>query len=283
MSSEIEIVRTVRELRQKVSEWRRLGCSIGLIPTMGALHNGHFSLIKKSLKTTDKTVTSLFLNPKQFGANEDLSTYPRNEVADIAALNSRGVHLLFAPSSKEMYSRQFITKIAVPGIGDVLEGASRPDFFTGVATVVAKLLIQTLPDRAFFGEKDLQQLHVIKRMVVDLNIPVKIIGCPTIRESDGLALSSRNAYLSASERINAAALFKALNQVSQRVLHGGLIEQIIAEAKVDLLNSGFSEVDYLTVCRSDNFKELSVLTQPAYVLGAAWIGETRLIDNIKVM
>ena len=282
MSSKIEIVSTVEELRRKISSWRKKGFSVGLVPTMGALHEGHFSLVKKSINTTDKTITTLFVNPKQFGANEDLTIYPRDEVGDVAALDAKGVHLVFAPSLKEMYSADFVTEISVPGIGDAMEGVFRPGFFTGVATVVAKLLIQILPDRAFFGEKDLQQLYVIKRMVTDLNIPVEIVGCPTIRESDGLALSSRNIYLSASERTNAVSLYKVLNEISHGILNGDHINESVAEAKSKLLNSGFFKVDYLTVCGTKNFMELNFLKEPAYVLGAAWIGETRLIDNIKI-
>jgi len=282
MASKIEIARTVAELRRKILQWRKKGFSIGLVPTMGALHDGHFSLVKKSIETTDKTITSLFLNPKQFGANEDLTVYPRDEIGDVAALDARGVDLLFAPSVEEIYKVNFSTKVSVSGIGDVLEGVCRPSFFTGVATIVAKLLIQTLPDQAFFGEKDLQQLHVIKRMVMDLNIPVEIVGCPTIRESDGLALSSRNVYLSASERENSVSLYKVLNEISHTVLNGDPIKNSISKAKTKLLNSGFSKVDYLIVCNSENFLELNILSEQAYVVGAAWIGGTRLIDNIKI-
>jgi pantoate--beta-alanine ligase len=249
---------------------------------MGALHDGHFSLVEKSIDTTDKTITTLFLNPKQFAANEDLAIYPRDEIGDADALETRGVDLLFAPSVEEVYSVDFSTEISVPGIGDVLEGAFRPGFFTGVATVVAKLLIQTLPDRVFFGEKDIQQIYVIKRMVTDLNIPVEIVGCPTIREPDGLALSSRNTYLSRSERTKAVALYNILNEISNSVIKGETVNGTVEEAKIKLLNAGFSKVDYLTVYGSYNFIELNKLNYPAYVLGAAWIGKTRLIDNIKI-
>jgi pantoate--beta-alanine ligase len=278
----IEIVRTISGLRRKVSSWRKNGLSIGLVPTMGALHGGHFSLVKQSINTTDKTITTLFVNPKQFGPNEDLTFYPRDEASDVEALDALGVDLLFAPSLAEVYPVDFATEISVPGIGDVMEGAFRPGFFIGVATVVAKLLIQSLPDRAFFGEKDLQQLYVIRKMVTDLDIAVEIVGCPIIRESDGLALSSRNIYLSADERICATELYRVLNQISQRALNGKQISILIKDAKKRLLNSGFSKVDYLAVCNTQNFKEMACLTKPAHVLGAAWVGKTRLIDNIQI-
>jgi pantoate--beta-alanine ligase len=282
MLSQIKIVRTISELRRKISSWRKNSLSIGLVPTMGALHDGHFSLVKQSINTTDKTIATLFVNPKQFGPNEDLSIYPRDEAGDAEALNALGVDLLFAPSLKEVYPVNFATEISVPGIGDVMEGVFRPGFFIGVATLVAKLLIQSLPDRAFFGEKDLQQLHVIRKMVADLDIPVEIIGCPIIREPDGLALSSRNVYLSEDERIHAANLYRVLNEISQRALNGKQISILVKDGEKKLLNSGFSKVDYLVVCNTQTFKEVDCLTKPAYILGAAWVGETRLIDNIQI-
>jgi pantoate--beta-alanine ligase len=282
MSIHIEIVRTISELRSKVSSWRKNGFSIGLVPTMGALHDGHFSLVKHSINTTDKTITTLFVNPKQFGLNEDLTIYPRDEAGDAEALDALGFDLLFTPSLMEMYPIDFATEISVPGIGDVMEGAFRPGFFIGVVTVVAKLLIQSLPDRAFFGEKDLQQLYIIRKMVTDLDIPVEIVGCPIIRESDGLALSSRNVYLSADERLYATELYKVLNEISQRALNGKQISILVKDAKTRLLNSGFLKVDYLSVCNTQNFQQMDYLVKPAYVLGAAWAGETRLIDNIQI-
>jgi pantoate--beta-alanine ligase len=282
MSVQIKIVRTISELRSKVSFWRENGFSIGLVPTMGALHDGHFSLVKHSKSTTDKTITTLFVNPKQFGPNEDLTIYPRDETCDVEALDALGVDLLFAPSLAEVYPVDFATEISVPGIGDVMEGAFRPGFFIGVATIVAKLLIQSLPDRAFFGEKDLQQLYIIRKMVTDLDIPVEIVGCPIIRESDGLALSSRNVYLSADERLYATELYKVLYEISQSALNGKQISILIKDAKTRLLNSGFSKVDYLSVCNTQNFEEVDYLVKPAHVLGAAWVGETRLIDNIQI-
>ena len=282
MPSKIKIVRTVDKLRRKISSWRKKGFSIGLVPTMGALHDGHLSLVQRSLGSTDKTITTLFVNPKQFGPKEDLTTYPRDEVADISALDSQGVDMIFIPKLDEMYSADFKTEISVLEVGEIMEGFCRPGFFRGVATVVAKLLIQSMPDKAFFGEKDLQQLYVIKQMVKDLNIPVEIFGCPIIREPDGLALSSRNVYLNKSERVRAVELYKTLDQIGKKILKGGQIFSTIQEGKKSLLKSGFSKVDYISVCESENLTEIKYFQNPAFVLGAAWIGKTRLIDNIKI-
>jgi pantoate--beta-alanine ligase len=282
MSSKIQIVRTISDLRSKISYWRKNRLSIGLVPTMGALHDGHFSLVKRSINTTDKTVVTLFVNPKQFGQNDDLTIYPRDEVGDIAALDAQGVDLLFIPSLEEMYPTDFATEISVPVIGDVMEGVFRPGFFVGVATVVAKLLIQSLPDKAFFGEKDLQQLYVIKKMVIDLDMPVEIIGCPIIRELDGLAFSSRNVYLSADERARAVELYKVLNEIAESVMNGEQIPILVEKAEKRLIGSGFTKIDYLAVCNTHNFKEIDYLEGPTYALGAVWLGETRLIDNIQI-
>lgn len=280
MANKIIIVRTIAELRRHIATWRADGLSVGLVPTMGALHDGHFSLVEQSIKTTDRTVTTLFVNPKQFGPHEDLDVYPRDEAADVAALAEKGVHMLFAPSLDEMYAEESVTAISVPGIGDVLEGAFRPGFFTGVATVVAKLLIQALPDRAFFGEKDYQQLRVITRMTEDLDIPVEIVGCPIVREEDGLALSSRNAYLSPEERKNAPALGQALQKVKDELAAGTSITATVEAAKASLLNGGFTKVDYIAVCDRNSLEELETPTKEARILGAAWLGKTRLIDNL---
>ena len=282
MSKDIEIVRTVADLRQRLAAWRQEDRTIGLVPTMGALHDGHFSLVEKSTATTDRTITTLFVNPKQFGPTEDLDVYPRNEDADAAALAERGVDLLFAPALDEMYPEGSVTAVAVPGIGDVLEGAHRPGFFTGVATVVTKLLIQSLPDKAFFGEKDFQQLAVIKRMVLDLDIPVEIIGCPIVRESDGLAMSSRNAYLNAEERASATGLHAALADIAAQIIEGGPVTDAIRAAKNQLLNRGFTKVDYLAVCDPESLEALNSVSGGARILGAAWLGKTRLIDNLAV-
>jgi pantoate--beta-alanine ligase len=282
MSNNIIILRTVAELREKIYVWRKEGYSIGLVPTMGALHEGHFSLVEQSKMLTDRTITTLFVNPKQFGSNEDIDFYPRDERADAAALEARDVDILFAPFADEMYGAEFGTTISVLDIGDHLEGAYRPGFFVGVATVVAKLLIQSLPDKAFFGEKDFQQLCVIKRMVIDLDIPVEIVNCPTIRQIDGLALSSRNVYLSELQLENAPALYRGLKGVSSSILSGIPICVAVKIAKEELLSAGFDKVDYMSVCDVKNLAQLESTSNEARVFGAAWMGNTRLIDNVEI-
>ncbi|MDP7100938.1 MAG: pantoate--beta-alanine ligase [Rhodospirillales bacterium] len=282
MSNDIEIVRTVADLRQRLTAWRQDGLTVGLVPTMGALHDGHFSLVEQAVQSNDRTITSLFVNPKQFGSTEDLDVYPRDEATDVAALAARGVDLLFAPNVEEMYPDSAVTAITVPGIGDVLEGAFRPGFFTGVATVVAKLLIQSLPDRAYFGEKDYQQLCVIKRLTKDLDLPIDIAGCPIVREPDGLALSSRNAYLNAGERQAAPALHQTLVSTGDALAKGAAVAASVSTATTELLNAGFTKVDYIAVCDPASLEELEKVSGQARLLAAAWLGKTRLIDNIAI-
>ena len=282
MSKDIEIVRTVADLRQRLTAWRQDGLTVGLVPTMGALHDGHFSLVEQAVQSNDRTITSLFINPKQFGSTEDLDVYPRDEATDVAALAARGVDLLFAPNVEEMYPDSAVTAITVPGIGDVLEGAFRPGFFTGVATVVAKLLIQSLPDRAYFGEKDYQQLCVIKRLTKDLDLPIDITGCPIVREPDGLALSSRNAYLNAGERQAAPALHQTLVSTGDALAKGAAVAASVSTATTELLNAGFTKVDYIAVCDPASLEELEKVSGQARLLAAAWLGKTRLIDNIAI-
>ena len=282
MSKDIEIVRTVADLRQRLTAWRQDGLTVGLVPTMGALHDGHFSLVEQAVQSNDRTITSLFVNPKQFGSTEDLDVYPRDEATDGAALAARGVDLLFAPNVEEMYPDSAVTAITVPGIGDVLEGAFRPGFFTGVATVVAKLLIQSLPDRAYFGEKDYQQLCVIKRLTKDLDLPIDIAGCPIVREPDGLALSSRNAYLNAGERQAAPALHQTLVSTGDALAKGAAVAASVSAATAELLKAGFTKVDYIAVCDQASLEELEKVSGQARLLAAAWLGKTRLIDNIAI-
>ncbi len=282
MSKDIEIVRTVADLRQRLMAWRQDGLTVGLVPTMGALHDGHFSLVEQAVQSNDRTITSLFVNPKQFGSTEDLDVYPRDEATDVAALAARGVDLLFAPNVEEMYPDSAVTAITVPGIGDVLEGAFRPGFFTGVATVVAKLLIQSLPDRAYFGEKDYQQLCVIKRLTKDLDLPIDIAGCPIVREPDGLALSSRNAYLNAGERQAAPALHQTLVSSGDALAKGAAVAASVSAATAELLKAGFTKVDYIAVCDPASLEELEKVSGQARLLAAAWLGKTRLIDNIAI-
>ena len=282
MKQNLTTVRTVAELRQGIGEWRRAGLSVGLVPTMGALDEGHFSLVDRSVAENDRTCVSLFVNPKQFSPTEDFDLYPRNEAVDAQALQGRGANILFAPAVEEMYPADAATSVSVPGLGDVLEGEFRDGFFTGVATVVSKLLIQSMADRAYFGDKDYQQLRVIRRLTADLNIPVQIIGCPIIREEDGLALSSRNAYLTTEERAIAPALHAVLLKMVAAIQSGADSASTVQDGTQHLLSVGFMRVDYLAVVDPETLLPLSSATGPCRVLGAAWLGKTRLIDNVGV-
>lgn len=278
----LETVRTVADLRRIIHDWRAEGETVALIPTMGALHAGHLSLVRRGLASASRTCVTLFINPTQFAPHEDFDTYPRDELGDAAKLEEVGTHLLFAPSRQEMYPEGDTTRVSVGGIGDILEGEYRPGFFAGVATVVTKLLMQALPDIAIFGEKDYQQLQVIKRLVRDLHIPVKIGCAKTVREPDGLALSSRNAYLSCDERAMASDLYWTLNAVADHVANG---KNPDAEAKrgiETLLEAGFARVDYLTVRDAATLEPWSDPRRPGRVLAAAWLGTTRLIDNVPI-
>ncbi|MCF3627575.1 pantoate--beta-alanine ligase [Thalassospiraceae bacterium LMO-SO8] len=281
-ASPLDTVRTIDDLRARVTAWRADGLRIGLVPTMGALHAGHVSLVKNSVASCDKTVVTLFVNPTQFGPKEDFSVYPRDEARDAALVAAEGADLLFAPGVEEVYPGGHSTKVHVGGLGDVLEGEHRPGFFTGVATVVTKLLLQALPDEAFFGEKDYQQLQVIKKLIRDLDIPVTATGVQTVREADGLALSSRNAYLTPAERATAPVLHGTLAQVAEQVGRGEDPRVQEAWAKEQLERAGFWQVDYVTVRDAATLDEVPDASRPARVLAAAWLGKARLIDNVAV-
>jgi pantoate--beta-alanine ligase len=278
----MKVVRTIAELRSCVNSWRKKGESVGLVPTMGGLHNGHLSLVKHSKLHADRTITSLFVNPSQFAPHEDFITYPRKERADREILEASGNDLLFAPNISEIYPDGYLTRIDVQGLSQILEGSSRPDFFTGVATVVTKLLLQALPDIAIFGEKDFQQLCLIQTMVRDLNIPVEIIGAKTIRDEDGLAMSSRNLYLTAKERKIAPLLYKVISQVAKNVRNGDQPINQRSWAEAELTKAGFSEVDYVVVRDAQTLDPVDNASRPARVLAAAYLGCTRLIDNVAV-
>lgn len=281
----IPIVRTTDTLHEVLRGWRRVGLTISLVPTMGALHAGHLDLVRRAMQLADRTCVTLFVNPTQFGPNEDFAVYPRDESGDAAKLSDIGAHLLFAPTPDVMYPAGALTRVSVPELGDLLEGSFRPGFFTGVATVVSKLLLQTLPDVAVFGEKDFQQLQVIRRMVADLFIPVRIEGAPTVREADGLALSSRNAYLTAEERKIAPRLNAVLREVAAKAAATGnadFAEAAAARARDAVLAAGFATVDYLTVRDAETLQPWSGAERPGRVLAAAWLGRTRLIDNVAV-
>ena len=284
MTKPLPIIDTVPALRQQVNIWRSQGYTIALVPTMGGLHEGHLSLVDLALKHSDRVIVSIFVNPTQFAANEDFSTYPRDIKTDKKLLQQRGAHLIYQPLSSEMYAENETTRIIVGKVAQGLCGASRPHFFEGVATVVCKLLCQASPDVAIFGEKDYQQLLVIQTMVRDLSIPTKIIGGRLIREADGLAMSSRNAYLSKSERKKAPLLYKALQQVVDIVEKGHSVTQSIKAAKSQLTNQGFV-VDYLELRDADTLELVDKNIRPdarLRIFAAATLGKTRLIDNLAI-
>lgn len=278
----INTARTVADLRARAATWRQDGLRIALVPTMGSLHEGHLSLIRLALGEADRVCVSLFVNPTQFGPNEDFERYPRDEGADAAMIAAAGAHLLFAPAAEAVYPPGHLTRVQVPVLGDDLEGAFRPGFFTGVATVVAKLLLMALPDVAVFGAKDYQQVQVIRRMVADLDIPVRIVGAETVREADGLALSSRNAYLSAEERRIAPALYAAITAAAGAVAAGADPSDAEATGERTLLAAGFGKVDYLAVRDAETLQPWTDRRRPGRVLAAAWLGRTRLIDNVPI-
>jgi len=282
-TSALPVARTIAALRETVSGWRRQGFTVGFVPTMGALHDGHLSLVREAVQRTDRVVASVFVNPTQFAAHEDLGTYPRQESEDAALLAGAGCHLMYAPTVGEMYPEGATTRIEVGGPAEGLEGAFRPQMFGGVALVVAKLFNQVQPDVAVFGEKDWQQLMVVRRMVRDLDLPVEIVGLPTARDGHGLALSSRNAYLSASELATARRLNGVLAEAGIRAAAGEPVAAVEAWAADALLAAGFDSVDYVAIRRADDLSPFDrAADAPARILAAARIGRTRLIDNMAI-
>ena len=273
------LVRTIQDLRKRLAAWRKAGESVALVPTMGALHEGHLSLVTLAKSKADRVVVSIFVNPIQFGPREDFGTYPRDEAGDLKKLGDAGVDLVFAPEAAEMYPEGFKTLIKIGDLTEGLCGAARPNHFDGVATVVAKLLMQCGPDIAIFGEKDYQQLLVVKQLVRDLNIPVEIVGAPIVREADGLALSSRNVYLSPEQRKIAPLLHQTISGVAADLAQGRGCDDALVAARFKLDAAGF-RVDYVAVRDPDTLKPLSGLVKRARVLAAAYLGKTRLIDNV---
>lgn len=269
-------------LRAAIDALKSDGKPLVLVPTMGALHDGHMALVEEARRHGRHVVVSIFVNPKQFGPNEDLAAYPRREAKDAQMLSAAGVDILWMPTVDVMYPTGFATNISVSGVSDGLDGAARPGHFDGVATVVTKLFNQVRPDVAIFGEKDYQQLAVIRRMVADLDMGIEIVGMPTQRAEDGLALSSRNAYLSDDERKAALALPRALGEAKRQIEKGGAVEEALAKAVAMLSAQGFDPVDYVTLCDAITLEPMHVLDRPARLLGAAKLGKTRLIDNIAV-
>jgi pantoate--beta-alanine ligase len=308
----VKIVRTAGELRQAVAAWRAAGERIALVPTMGALHAGHVALVQRAGREAGRVVTSIFVNPGQFAPNEDLARYPRDEEGDLAKLAANGCHLVWAPTPEEMYPDGFATRVHPAGAALGLEGEFRPHFFAGVATVCCKLFSAVTPDVAVFGEKDYQQLCVIRQMVRDLNLPLAIASEPTVREDDGLAQSSRNAYLSPAQRAAAPALHRTLGDLAAkagavargepadagparprpapllrdpreagRPLQLPQLEALCGEARSALEAAGFDKVDYVAVREADTLRVVTEPTdKPLRVLAAAWLGGTRLIDNV---
>jgi pantoate--beta-alanine ligase len=282
----LPVVRTVAGLRAAVGAWRADGLRAALVPTMGALHDGHLSLVRIGLSRADRVVASIFVNPTQFAPHEDLAAYPRDEAGDAAKLAGAGCHLLFAPTVDEMYRPGAATVVTVSGLSEPLDGEVRPGHFAGVATVVTKLLNQARPDVAIFGVKDYQQLQVIRRLAIDLDLGVEIIGAPTARAADGLALSSRNAYLSVAERLQAPELAAALVAAVRSLRAGAPIAQTEATAIARLGAAGFGPVDYVEVRDAVDLSRLGpgplAFDRPARILAAARLGRTRLIDNMAV-
>ncbi len=275
---------TIADLREQVREWRMAGERIALVPTMGNLHAGHLTLVREAREMADRVVVSIFVNPLQFGEGEDFSSYPRTMQQDSDALEATGADLLFAPAVDEVYSRpqQLQTKVEVPGLSDILCGASRPGHFVGVATVVCKLFNMVQSDIALFGQKDYQQLMVIRHMVDDLSVPVEIIGVPTVREADGLAMSSRNGYLTAEEREQAPELYRIMLESAKSIESGERdYAKLELQSRQALEKSGFRP-DYYYIRRADDLAEPNAADQSLVIVAAAYLGRARLIDNLQV-
>lgn len=277
----MQIVRGNAELAQARASLRAAG-TLALVPTMGALHAGHMALLAEARRRADTVAASIFVNPAQFGAGEDLANYPRREADDLAMLEEAGCDLVWLPGVADIYPDGFATTVSVGGVARRWEGEARPGHFDGVATVVAKLLITVVPDVALFGEKDFQQLALIRRLTADLGIGVEIVGVPTVREDDGLALSSRNTYLSPADRVRAAALPRALQSAREAIESGSDVDRILQEARRSLEAAGFSTIDYLALVDAETLEPLAAPTGEMRLLAAAKIGGARLIDNLPV-
>ena len=280
MSHSVKAVSTVRDLRHVTADWRRAGKTIALVPTMGALHSGHVSLVRQAKDRADKVVVSIFVNPTQFAPHEDLARYPRDEAGDHAKLTAAEADLVWSPSVEEMYPAGFSTGVKAGSAAADLEGAFRPQHFDGVATVCAKLFNQVTPDVAIFGEKDYQQLAVLRQLVDDLNMPLKLIAAPTVREADGLALSSRNAYLSDKERAIAPALYATITEAAEKIAIGTPFTVVTTDATARLVKAGFTKVDYIDIRDASTLSAAILPGKPLRILAAAWLGKTRLIDNV---
>jgi pantoate--beta-alanine ligase len=282
MGQTLTIVRDLARLRRLVAKYRGQDESVALVPTMGALHEGHISLVRAGRRLAKRVIVSIFVNPTQFAPTEDFSSYPRTFEADVAALRDVGADVVWNPPVEVMYPADFVTRIVPTGPATAgLEDASRPHFFGGVTTIVCKLLLQCLPDIAVFGEKDYQQLKVVAQMVKDLNIPTRIVGAPTVREKDGLAMSSRNAYLSAEERKQASLLYQVLRDCAARIGEGERPATVLAAGRKQIARGGFV-LDYLELRDAETLAPVSGAETPLRLLVAAKLGATRLIDNVAV-
>jgi len=280
----METIHDIDSIRRRTRTWREAGERVAFVPTMGNLHAGHLRLVEEARRRAERVLASVFVNPLQFGPDEDFDTYPRTLAEDSAKLESLGTDALFAPNEATMYptGREAATRIEVPGLSDILCGASRPGFFVGVATVVAKLFNIVAPHVAVFGEKDFQQLLVIRRMVADLNLDLEIVGVPTVREADGLAMSSRNAYLGEVERAEAPALYRTLEAVRDHLLAGERDFAALESQAALRLEAAGLRPDYVSIRRSEDLAAPDQRDKALIVLGAAWLGGARLIDNLRV-
>ena len=276
------IVRDKPALRAMVTPWKRAGEVVGVVPTMGALHDGHLSLVAAAKAVCDRVIVTIFVNPKQFNNPDDLANYPRTENEDARKLKRFEVDAIWVPDGDEMYPDGFATNVSVAGLTDCLCGATRPGHFDGVATVVSKLFLQTAADKAFFGEKDFQQLQVVTRLAADLDIPIEVIGCPTIREDDGLAMSSRNLLLSDRARVYAPVLYDVMQTMAEGLRSGSDIEALLPDALKRLDMAGFTRVDYLELRAAHDLQILERADVQGRLFAAAWLAGVRLIDNIAV-
>ena len=278
----MQIIRDLAGLRPALRSIGAGGERIALVPTMGALHAGHMALITAAKRNATRVVATIFVNPLQFGAGEDLDRYPRREAEDAAMLEAGGCDLVWLPTAAQLYPLGFATSISVSGISELWDGAARPGHFDGVATVVAKLLIAVMPDVALFGEKDYQQLAVIRRLVADLGLAIEVVGVPIVRDADGLALSSRNAYLAPDQRRRAVAMPQSLIAARDAIRSGGVVDELLGQARATLEAAGFSAIDYFALVDAATLEPIDTLDRPARLAAAAKMGATRLIDNLAV-
>jgi pantoate--beta-alanine ligase len=278
----LQIIRELSDLNGLRDRWRSAGEDVALVPTMGALHQGHLDLVTASRRIADRVIATIFINPMQFNDPADLAAYPRTEQADIAKLEASGCDAVWIPTAEQLYPPDFATTVSVAGVSERWEGAHRPDHFLGVATVVAKLFIAAMPDWAVFGEKDWQQLQVIKRMAADLGLPIRVHGYPTVRDPDGLAMSSRNARLGPDERKQALALPRTLETTAKQIAAGKPVRRALAEAKQALVDAGFLKIDYVALVDAATLEPLNEPAGEMRLIAAATIGGTRLIDNVAV-